>query len=282
MDAEGVPYDYLDASEIMRRWPQWHLGEEHHGLYQTASGLVDPNRANEVHRRLAREHGALLLDETPVTELASEGDDIVVSAGGERHRAGHVVLAADAWTNDLLRHVGLRLPLTITQEQVTYFAAPDPTAFAPERFPVWIWMDEPCFYGFPVYGEPGPKAAQDVGGREVTPESRTFDRDEAAFERLSSFIARHLPGALGPAIYTKSCLYTMPPDRDFVLDRVPGHPGLHVLLGAAHGFKFASLFGRIVAERIADGESPSDADLVAFRFDRPILLEANPPTNFMV
>ena len=46
-----------------------------------------------------------------------------------------------------------------------YFASPDPAAFAPERFPVWIWMDDPCFYGFPTYGEPGPKAAQDVGGQ---------------------------------------------------------------------------------------------------------------------
>ena len=32
MTAEGVPFEHLDADEIMRRWPQWHLGEEHHGL----------------------------------------------------------------------------------------------------------------------------------------------------------------------------------------------------------------------------------------------------------
>jgi sarcosine oxidase len=143
-------------------------------------------------------------------------------------------------------------------------------------------MDEPCFYGFPTYGEPGPKGAQDVGGREVTPETRTFEPDEAALHRLTAFMGRHLPDALGPSIYTKTCLYTMPPDRDFVIDTVPGHPGLHVLLGAAHGFKYASLFGRIVAERIAEGSSASEPDLAGFRIDRPILLEANPATSFMV
>ena len=37
-------------------------------------------------------------------------------------------------------------------------------------------MDDPCFYGFPTYGEAGPKAAQDVGGRETTPAERTFER----------------------------------------------------------------------------------------------------------
>ena len=138
------------------------------------------------------------------------------------------MLAADAWTNDLLRHFDRRLPLTITKEQVTYFACPDPAAFAPDRFPIWIWMDEPCFYGFPTYGEPGPKAAQDVGGEETTPAARTFERDEAAFGRLEDFLARHLPGHLGPPIYTKTCLYTLTPDRDFVLDRLPDHPNVFV------------------------------------------------------
>jgi len=55
-----------------------------------------------------------------------------------------------------------------------------------------------------------------------------------------------------------------------------------VALGAAHGFKYASLFGRIVAERIGEGASPSEADLDGFRIDRPILLESNPATSFMV
>jgi sarcosine oxidase len=282
MDAEGVPYERLEGTEIMRRWPQWRLGDEHHGLYQAESGIADPNRANEAHRRLARGHGATLLDHASVTALRDAGGEVEVQAGSETYRAASVVLAADAWTNPLLAHFGRRLPLTITQEQVTYFAAPRPEEYAPERFPIWIWMDVPCFYGFPAYGEPGPKAAEDVGGREVTPQTRTFDRDEGAFGRVEAFLARHLPGALGPPIYTKACLYTMPPDRDFVLDTLPDHQRVHVMLGAAHGFKYASLFGRIVAERVADGTSPSEADLAGFRIDRPILLEANPVTSFMV
>jgi monomeric sarcosine oxidase len=283
MTAEGVPFEHLDAAEIMRRWPQWRLGDEHHGLYQAESGLADPNRANAAHLRLAREHGATLRDRSPVTRLRDAAGEIEVeTADGTVHRAGHVVLAADAWTNDLLGHFDRRLPLTITKEQVTYFACPDPAAFAPDRFPIWIWMDKPCFYGFPTYGEAGPKAAQDVGGEETTPEARTFDRDDAAFGRLEAFLARHLPGHLGPPIYTKTCLYTLTPDRDFVLDRLPDHPNVLVALGAAHAFKFASLFGRVIAELVVDGRTPSEGEIEQFHIDRPILLEANPATNFMV
>lgn len=282
MDAEGVAYEHLDGPEIMRRWPQWRLGDEHHGLYQAAGGIADPNRANAAHRMLARAHGATLLDHAPVTSLRDAGGEIVVQVGDRTFVAGTVVLAADAWTNGLLAGFDRRLPLTITKEQVTYFAAPDAAAFAPDRFPIWIWMDEPCFYGFPAYGEPGPKAAQDVGGTETTPAERTFERDEDAHRRVVEFLGRHLPGALGPEIYTKTCLYTLTPDRNFVLDRLPDHRNVIVALGAAHGFKYASLFGRIASELVADGTTPSGRDIAGFRIDRPILLEANPATSFMV
>ena len=170
----------------------------------------------------------------------------------------------------------------MTKEQVTYFACPDPAAFAPDRFPVWIWMDVPSFYGFPTYGEAGPKAAEDCGGLPVDPDTRTFDRDDAAFDRVTTFMATHLPDAVGPPIYTKTCLYTLTPDRDFVVDRLPDHPGVVVALGAGHGFKYASVLGRVAAELAVDGVTPSARELEAFRIDRPILLEKDPPNSWMV
>jgi sarcosine oxidase len=282
MAAEDVPFERLDAPEIMRRWPQWRLSDEHHGLYQADGGLADPIRANAAHQRLARAYGATLLERTPVTALRQVGGEIELRAHGQTYRAGQVVLAADAWTNELLASFARKLPLTITREQVTYFACPHPEDFAPDRFPVWIWMDDPCFYGFPTYGEPGPKAGQDVGGRRTTPEARTFETDARAHERTLGFLRRYLPAAVGPDIHTKTCLYTLTPDRDFVLDRLPEAPSVLVALGAAHAFKYASLLGRILSELIVDGVTPSAAEIGGFRIDRPILLLEDPPTSFMV
>ena len=136
MTAEGVPFEHLDAAEIVRRWPQWRLGDEHHGLYQADSGLLDPNRGNAAHQRLAREHGATLRDRSPVSALRDLDGEIEVVAGGVDYRTGKLVITADAWTNDLLAPFGRRLPLTITKEQVTYFACPRPGDFAPDRFPI--------------------------------------------------------------------------------------------------------------------------------------------------
>jgi monomeric sarcosine oxidase len=284
LTAEGLPFEQLDGPEIVRRWPQWRLDDRHHGLFQADGGLADPNRGNAAHQRLAREHGATLLDRSPVVALrdAGGGDFEVTTGDGTTHRAGSVVLAADAWTNGLLAAFGRRLPLTITKEQVTYYACPRPEDFAPDRFPVWIWMDEPSFYGFPTYGEPGPKAAQDVGGRETTPDARTFEIDPDTHARVDAFVRAYLPGAFGPDLLTKTCLYTLTPDRDFVLDRLPEAPGVLVALGAAHAFKFASVIGRILAELVVDGSTPSAGEIEAFRIDRPILLLDDPPTSFMV
>jgi sarcosine oxidase len=280
--AEGVPFETLDAAETMRRWPQWRLADDTVTIFQEAGGLADPNRANAAHQRLAREHGATLLDRTPVTALRDRGGQIEIETAGGTFRAGQLILAADAWTNELLGSFGRRLPLTITREQVTYYACPRPADFAPDRFPVWIWMDEPCFYGFPTYGEAGPKAAQDVGGQPTTARGRSFEPDRAAGARLDAFMAAHLPGSVGPELLTKTCLYTLPPDRDFVIDSLPDHPAVLVALGAAHGFKFASVIGRILAELAVDGGTPSAGEIERFRIDREILLQENPPTSFMV
>ena len=133
---------------------------------------------------------------------------------------------------------------------------------------------------FPPLASAGPKVGQDAGGKEVTADSRTFEPDQAALGRVQDFLAKYIPSALGPIIYTKTCLYTLTPDRDFVLDAVPGHPNVVVAIGGGHGFKFASLIGRILSELVMDGRSKHN--LEPFRIDRAILQLANPPKNYMV
>jgi monomeric sarcosine oxidase len=280
MDAAGVSYESLDSREIMRRWPQFRLGDDIHGLYQSQSGIAMAARANAAHRRMAREHGGTLRDRVSVGTIRPLGGEIELLVDGIPHRCSKLVITAGAWSNTALAPFGVRLPLAITQEQVTYFATSRMADFQPDRFPIWIWMDDPCFYGFPVFGEAGPKAGQDAGGREVTTDTRTFEPDPAALQRVQDFLARYIPTALGPIIYTRTCLYSLTPDRDFVIDAVPEHPSALVAIGGGHGFKFASLIGRILSELAIDGRT--EHDLQPFRIDRPILRMENPVRKYMV
>jgi sarcosine oxidase len=280
MDAAGVGYEALDAAEIMRRWPQFRLTEDIHGLFQPESGIAMAARGNAAHQRVAREHGATLRERAPVQAVRPLAGEFEVDAGNAQYRCRRLIIAAGSWSNRALAPFGVQLPLTVTQEQVTYFATTRPADFQPDCFPIWIWMDDPCFYGFPIFGEPGPKVGQDAGGREVTADTRTFEPDQAALERVTGFLGKHIPSALGPIIYTKTCLYTLTPDRDFVLDAVPGHPNAFVAIGGGHGFKFASLIGRTLSELAVSGST--ERNLEPFRIDRPILRLANPPRNYMV
>lgn len=280
LDACGIPWEDLSAREIRDRWPAFRIPDSVRGLYQEDGGLVDAARGNAAHIAAARARGAGIVTETPVTGVRAGTGTIEVDAGGETYRAKRLVVAAGAWSNEILGFLGSRLPLVVTREQVTYFRPADATPFAADRFPVWIWMDEPSFYGFPVYGLDGVKVAQDVGGAETSADDRSFDPDPEASERVRRFLQARLPNALGQELLTRTCLYTLTPDRDFVVDSLPDHPEVLVAVGAGHAFKFASALGRILSELALHGETPTD--LAPFRIDRPILMEDDPPRSWMV
>ena len=185
-------------------------------------------------------------------EPASSGFTVV--SGEERVDVDRLIVTADAWTNEIVAGLGWTVNLVVTQEQVAYFDA------APElgSMPVWIWMDDPAFYGLPDVDGSGVKIGQDVGGAKVTGDDRSFDPDPAYRERLIRFQEQLLPGTTGTIVEERTCLYTMTPDREFVLDHVPGHEGAVVGLGAAHGFKFAGVFGKVLAELAIDGITGHD------------------------
>ncbi|WP_395153886.1 FAD-dependent oxidoreductase [Ilumatobacter sp.] len=275
LGAAGVPYEWIDAAEVRRRWPAFARGTVVDGdvmaIHSPETGIVPAGRATAELQRLAVEHGAQLRERTPVIAVVptASGEVDVITASGSL-RCGAVVLCCDAWTNRLLAPLDCQVPLAVTREQVSYFPSADLDDLQPGRFPVWIWMDDPSYYGFPVYGHlDSIKAAEDCGGTEVDPDTRTFDPDPRMESNLGDFV-RDLVGDRFGTLRSTTCLYTLTSDRDFVVDRLPGLQQIVVGLGAAHGFKFASWFGRELAE-LAIGAAAPRPELAPFAFDRPSL-----------
>jgi sarcosine oxidase len=276
LDEVGVGYEWLDAAETMRRYPQWRLSEDVRVMYQERSGIAAAARANGAHRRVAASLGATMLGNARVGAIRDAGGMYELESEAGTFRAERLVLTCDAWTNELLEQLWRPINLTVTQEQVTYYASREVEAFSPERFPVWIWMGEPSFYGFPAFGEAGAKIGCDVGGPEVTADTRTFEPVYSGL--LDAFMRERLPGGFGPYLRQKSCLYAMPPDRDFVVDLVPGHERVAIGQGAAHAFKFASVFGRSLVELVFDGAATSDVG--PWGIERAALVAERPPRSF--
>ncbi len=270
----------LDAATAESRWPQFRLPEGTLALYQSRAAVVPAARGTAVLQRMARERGAVLRDSCPVRSVRDlGGSGVEVVTDDVTYRCRRLVVCADAWTNQVVAGLDWQVPLTVMQQQVTYFQPADPAGFGPGRMPLWIWMDDPSFYGFPCYGEPTVKMAEDCGGVAVDPDHRSFDPDPARLALLKSFAARTLPDS-GPPVRSMTCLYTLTPDRDFVIGVVPGHDAVVVGLGAAHGFKFAPTFGRLLADLASTG--CTSADIEPFRPDRPALTETDHPVSWLV
>jgi sarcosine oxidase len=281
LDEVGIGYEWMDAAETMRRYPQWRLDEKVRVMFQEATGIAAAARANAAHRRVAGELGATILGGQHVTSVKGVGGEYeIASASGDAWRAERVIVTADAWTNEVLASFDARINLDVTQEQVAYYASADQPSVQPDRFPTWIWMGNPSFYGLPAFGEAGPKTGWDAGGPVVTGDTRTFDPDPSYTAALDGFMQEHLPGAFGPHIKVKTCLYTMTPDRDFVIDRIPGQERAVVGQGAAHAFKFASVFGRSLVELVFDGATSSD--ISPWTIDREVLTMSDPPRSWFV
>jgi sarcosine oxidase len=277
----GVAFEQLSPADVASRWPAVTLPEGGTALFQADTGIVNAADTVALLQRLAREAGADLVDRTQARVASATDEGVIVLTRGERVACQSVVVCADAWTNTVLEGVDVALPLTVTQEQVTYFGPADPAAYEVGRFPVWIWMDDPSFYGFPVYGsDPLVKAGQDVGGRETTGDGRSFDADPANLTKLTAFMRRTFRGSADRVDRTVTCLYTLTPDRDFVVSTLPTHPNVVVGLGAGHGFKFVPTFGRMLADLATERATTSDVS--AFAVDRPAMTALDAPRQWLV
>ena len=280
LDEVGIEYGVLDAAAVNSRWPQFRLPEDVIALHQADAAIVPAARGTRVMQDQARRHGAVLREHSPVLAVRDLGSSgIAVDTPQGRWNCNGLVVCADAWVNDVLGGLNHTIPLEVTLEQVTYFEPPETADFAPGQLPLWIWMDDPSFYGFPCFGEQTVKAAQDCGGPVVDPERRTTERDPGMETLLSQHMQTILPGS-GEPVRSLRCQYTLTPDRDFVISPVPGHESVVVGMGAAHGFKFAPTLGRLLADLVVEGRTTTD--VTSFRMDRPALTEPDYQAHWLV
>jgi sarcosine oxidase len=264
LDATGVPHERLGAREVARRFPQFRLGPEEAAVFQADGGFLRASRCVRANVRLARAHGARLLEGTAVTALAATAAGVRLDLdGAPGPTVDRIVVTAGPWAGRLLAPLGL--PLAVTR-QVYLFLRPRPeaaAAFEVGLFPVWFDVGADT-YGFPSHGTiPGVKLAFFHNGTPTDPDRVERAVTEADREPLRAWATRRLPDLTGEVTFEKVCLYTMTPDQDFVIGPLPGEPRVVLVAGlSGHGFKFTVLLGRLAAD-LATGRDPG-VDLARF------------------
>ncbi|MGY2047657.1 N-methyl-L-tryptophan oxidase [Methylobacterium sp. JK268] len=268
----SVPHEVLDASGAARLLPHLvGLDGSERAYYEPGGGFVAPERciAAQLARAVAR--GAVLRPDCPALALRPGSGGVVVETPEGPLRADRAVVAAGAWAGPLLGPPFDRL--LIVNRQVLHWFATDPTDPIPEDAPVFIWMSERSgadfLYGFP----PMPGEARVKLGTEqfALPTRADAVARDAAPGEAAAFHAQHVAGRLAGvaprALASVACLYTVTPDRGFLIDEHPACDRVLVVSACSgHGFKHSAGLGAAVAERLATGRS--GIDLAPFRLAR--------------
>jgi sarcosine oxidase len=255
----ALRHEVLDAAAVMRRVPVLHLPPQFVGIFQPDGGILAAEAAVVAQLALARAAGAEVRAHETVRAIAPDAQGVRIVTDRGTIAAGQAIVAAGPWLKTLLSD--LAVPLRVTRQMVGWFAPADPAPFGRERCPVFmIDTAQGMFYGFPTGPKPGIKFAKHHHAEETVDPCmpvRPATADDEAL--LRGALAAHVPSANGRLLDAQTCLYTMAPDGDFILDRLPGAPQVIVASACSgHGFKFAPVIGEILADLATRGETAHD------------------------
>jgi monomeric sarcosine oxidase len=271
-----LPYEHLEAEEIRKRWPAFHIPDSWEACYNTQAGFLVVDRCIRAHTQGAEAYDAKIHEGEKVFSFEDHRSSVQIQTDQSSYEVGRLIVCAGSWTSQLLATLGL--PLVVRRKTLAWLRPKTPEDFTLGKFPVYISESEDgALYGFPLYGHPGVKIANHHGGVEVNPDQvdRTFHERDATDVRR--FARKYLPGLTEELLDGKICLYTLTPDEHFIIDFYPEKQNILIAAGfSGHGFKFAPVVGEILADLCTEGKTPYPIEM--FRLER-FLSEKNPGKN---
>jgi sarcosine oxidase len=263
----SLAVDFLEAPTLRESFPQFRFGDKYVAVLERDAGFLYVEECVRAHLDAARELGATIHSEEAVISWQSSNAGISVTTNKDTYHAAKLVLTAGPWAGKLLAEHGA--VLRVMRQVPLWFQTTNDALFRRDVFPAFI-ADTPLghFYGLPLIDHKGLKVARHYGQPELTePDSiqpTPQPEDEAP---VREFLNAYLPAVSGPLQYAQTCIYTLTPDRHFLIDLHPEYPNVAVAAGfSGHGFKFAALVGEVLADLVETGRTTWEIDL--FRFER--------------
>lgn len=278
----ALSVDECDGEEIHRRYPAFRVPNEYRGIVERRAGFLYVEECVQAHLDCAIAAGAEVRAELPVVAWTSDGASVEVTTKTGTYRAAKLIITAGAWATQFLQNIGV--PLSIMRQTMLWFPPHDPAQFRRDRFPIYL-LDSPngACYGLPMIDPRGMKLARHYGAIEQpTPDGIDWTIRDADEVPLRAFLDAYMPNAHGPRTHGQACMYTLTPDRHFVIDMHPQHPNVAIAAGfSGHGFKFASVVGEILADLTIHGRTPHDIQMFRAGLTRHFAIEnVSKPVKF--
>lgn len=269
-----IQHDELTSAQIQMRFPQFNLVGTEDGYYEPEAGILRPEKCVRAQLDLAKRYGATINTSEQVLSVEDLGNCVNVKTNKATYMAEKAIIAAGPWVNDL---IGNRYASNFkTYRQVLYWFDLKEKLNYPiyEKLPVFYWefgknVDD-FIYGFPMVDGPdgGMKVATGDYRADISPDQakRDITQDEIDY-MYDTHVKDRLPGLSRTCVKAASCLYTVTPDRKFVIGPHPEKPNLIVLSPCSgHGFKHSAAIGEIASQLVMRGTS--DIDISKFSLTR--------------
>lgn len=263
----SLPIEHLSNEEIGYRWRGFSLPDGFRGCYEPNSGVLFSEQCIAAFRKLGLENGMTLLPYTRVEKIEMNSNGAVIHTDNETYFADFAIVSAGAWSGKILKDIGLNLPLRPVRKTVSWVECKQ-VLYDSQVFPAYTFdLLNAHYYGFPSINGSGIKVGRHDGGEPIDPDDNISPYGPTDEEDIRSFLNKFLPNANGPLLKGSTCIYTLTPDEDFILDRHPEYRHLFIAAGfSGHGFKFSSVVGEIISQVITKGKT--QFDLSSFAINR--------------
>ncbi|MDE2141545.1 MAG: N-methyl-L-tryptophan oxidase [Elusimicrobia bacterium] len=260
----------LERDEVKKLYPMYNPRSFKWALYHPDGGMVWANRAVAATASIAQRKNVRIRSNVKIVSIQKDKNGVrsVKDAAGKVWEAEKFLFTGGYWTAELLKNYGIPLKIT-KQEQLFLRPLNNRGRYRPEHFPVFASMAD-GFYGFPVHLHGFIK----IGDHRKGPVVKKVNPDELRtltpkFEKsCRKFLKKFLPEMSHFTEFEGHvCWYDNTPDDDFIMDKLPDVPNAYVAAGfSGHGFKFAPIVGKSMAELMIAGKS--DLNLHRFRLAR--------------
>ena len=242
LDECGASYELITGSEVAERFSSVSLPAQTEVLYQPDAGVIAADAAIASFITSAMDASADIHEERQVIAIEPTDRSVTVRTPGGDFEGDSLVVTAGAWAQKLLASIGIDLPVRPTRETVSYFHM-DTT-----DIPTFVEWGDPSIYALPSSNQ-GLKVGEHIAGPTADPdEDQPVNHESVA--RVQEWVAERFPSAERDPHLSETCFYTNTADEHFILER---HG--NIVVGSAcsgHGFKFAPVIGKRLAELALD------------------------------
>lgn len=249
----GIATEIVDIDEARELAPAFNFDESEGFAWESESGHGDPSGTALGYSTRARDMGASVILESPVTGVEIVKNKVTaVETAHERYETPIAVIATGPWSRRFLAELGIDLPLKPTRHEVILLKRPPDIAL---NHPGGGDMSNL------IYFRPEGSDLTLVGNgnreEEVDPNDYNQKASMDFVEDIWSRLARRIPGIENAELFTGYAgLYTSTPDLHQVVDKVDGVEGLYICTGfSGHGFKLSPAVGIVLSELILDGRA---------------------------